>query len=152
MSKNYTESEIKSLVLNQINGIKGLDAAFDSDDATEALDEAVRECGFEHPLNTDTDKDVKYNWLIQRMRRFYIGRLLERYILRFDAGDLKAQGIVKNLTDAINKMDDDFDKARSDEKTAHIFIDAEGLFGSDTVVVGPGFIDDRIGQPIEDRT
>lgn len=149
MSKNYTEADLKTLVLDQVNNIKGLEAAFDPMQSEEAYDEAVMECGFSIPEITDVDKDRKYHWLIQRMRRWYLGRLLEQYNLRFDAGDLKAQQIVTNLLNTCNKYDSDFAIAKTDNATAHLFINAELGFSSQPLVLKPGFVDDRIGL---DRT
>lgn len=149
MSKNYTEADLKVLVLNQINSVKGLEAAFDPMQSEEAYDEAVMECGFSTPEITDGDKDRKYHWLIQRMRRWFIGRLLEQYSLRFDAGDLKAQQIVDNLLKICTKNDADFVFAKSDNATAHLFLDATTGFSSSPMVLKPGFVDDRIGL---DRT
>lgn len=146
-TKDYTESELKTLVLNQINNIKGLSANFTSTDADEAYDEAVRECGFEIPPTDDNDKLFKYQWLIQRQRRWYLSRLYEQYILRFDVGELKARQIAKNLSQVIQSLDEQFGAAKSDPNNAHVFYNAENIFGSD-IVISSGLIDDRIGQDI----
>jgi hypothetical protein len=148
MGTIYTEAEIKDLVLRQINNIKGLQVQFD--DATEAYDEAVRECGFPCPLSTDSDKEKKYQLLVQRMRRWFLWQLLQQYILKFQSGDARAQQIVENLERVINKLDKDFEAARSAYDTAGLLADA-AYFGNDLVLT-TGLIDDRIGQSAEERT
>lgn len=148
-TKDYTEAEIKTLVLDQMNDIKGLSASFTSNDATEALDEAVRECGFEVPATTDADKLTKYQWLILRMRRFYLGRLYDQYILRFDAGELKAWQIAKNLSKTCKALDEQFGAVKSDPDNAHLFHNADTVFGTDIVLLS-GFVNDRAGQDISD--
>lgn len=144
---DYTEAQIKALVLDQINNIKGLDNSFMPSDADEAYDWAVMQCGFSVPASTDTDKDTKYQWLIQRMRRWYMGRLRDMYSLRFDAGELRAGQIVKNLMSICEALDTDFKEAKDDPATAALFVDSQAVFDDD-MVIGPGFVDDRFGQDI----
>ena len=152
-TKNYTLSELKTLVLDQMNQIKGLEAPFGNTnaDADNSYDEAVMQCGFEIPATTDADKDKKYFWLIQRIRRWYMGRLLEQYSLRFKAGDMEAQQIYLNIRSLCKDLDDAFQKARESETESYLFINADTSIDS-AIIVSPGFIEDRIGQSIEERT
>lgn len=149
--KDYTLTELKELILAQVNKVKGLDVPFDSVDSDEAYDSAVRDCGFELPLTTDEDKAQKYKWLAQRMGWWYFSKLLERYVFRFKTVDLEAQQLVGNLERLVKRYDEEFTKAKEDAKTTHLFIDADTQFGID-IVVGPGFVDDRISESIEVRT
>lgn len=141
----YTVAELKALVLGQINKIKGIAAVFANPDDDQSYDEAVRECGFEIPATDDDDLTIKYQWLIQRMRRWYIGQLYVQYVLQFEAGDLKAQQIVRNLERMLKTMDEQFGAAKADADLAHIFYNAATYFGTD-LVQDSGFVTDRIGQ------
>jgi hypothetical protein len=149
---DYTVEEIKALVLDRINQIEGLKTTYTFIDADEAYEFATIECGFTHPESGDEDKDKKYRWLIQRMRRWYLGDLWERYILRFDVGDLAAQKIVENLKNICEKLDKDFEEAKASDDLGHLFATAADVFGSGASVIGTGLIEDRIGQPSEERT
>lgn len=144
---DYTLSELKTLVLDQINQIKGLSTAFVSTDSDEAYDWATMQCGFTIPDSTDTDKDKKFEWLIQRQRRWYMGRLRDIYSLRFDAGELRAGQIAKNLMTICETLDAAFNAAKNDAATASLFADSQAIF-TDDVVSGPGLVDDRFGQDI----
>ena len=147
----YIASEIKVLVLEQANKIKGLQILFDDTDADSAYVEACMECGFEVPLVDDVSKDKKNFWLLQRMKRWYLGQLWIQYSLRFDLGDIKAQSITKNLEILCGAMDKRFDAAKSAEDTAHLFSDATTTYGSDPIVIDTGLVEDRVGQSIEKR-
>lgn len=148
----YTKEELKTLVTEQINKVTEITTKFTIEvEGEEAYNSAVRECGFEIPATDDADKALKYHWLIERMRRWFYGRILELRFLRFDAGELLASQVAKNLMAIIEKMDEQFSEAREAAETAALFVDADTYFGSD-VVIGPGLIDDRIGQPTEERT
>lgn len=151
-TKDYTVSEIQTLVLDQSNNIKGIDstAQFQPEQSVEAYDEACRECGFENPETTDADKLQKYHWLIQRMRHWYLWQLWQQYILRFKGGDMEAQQIVKNLEVIVNKMDKDFEAGKTAGTTAHLFNDAGTVFG-EAMVIGPGFIDDRLNEDTQEE-
>ena len=149
--KDYSLTELKELVLLQINKIKGLDIPFDSIDSDEAYDSAVRECGFELPETDDVDKAPKYRWLAHRMGSWYFSKLLERNIYKFKMGDLEANQLVGNLERLIKKYDEEFTKAKEDAGTTHLFMDADTAFGED-MIVAPGFIEDRVGESIEERT
>lgn len=144
--KDYTLTELKEMVLEQANAIKGLATAFDSTHGDEAYEEANRECGFELPETTDADKAKKIHWLIQRMRRWYLFQLWQQYSLLFQGGDMNAQQIAFNLMKLVEKMDQQFLDAKSAPETAALFLEAEVMFGYLPIVVGTGFIDDRLGQ------
>ena len=143
----YTTQGLKLLVLTQINRIKGLSASFEAGDADASYDEAVRECGFENPVAGDADRDIKYQWLMQRMRRWYLARLHEQYILRFDISDMRAGQVERSLEKIVSKLDEAFAEARTAEATAHIFLSQEDVFGSDLVVTS-GFLDNAMGEDI----
>lgn len=149
-TKDYTLAEIKELIREQANNIKGLSSSFLSSDSDAAYDEAVRECGFELPGTTDADKQLKYHWLILRMRRWYMWQLWQQYILRFKAGDMEAQQIVKNLQNIVDKMDKAFETGKTAEDAAHLFIDSDVVFGT-SMVIGAGFIDDRMCETTQDE-
>ena len=149
--QDYTKTELETMVLAKINGIKGLSANFINDDATESYESAARECGFEVPETTDTDKGKKYNWLIERMKYWFLDHLLTRYILEFDKGEFKAEGIKKGLIKILSNMDKKFNAAKSDPANAALFLDSSDVFGDDLLVLPPGFIDDRIGQATSDE-
>src|SRR4030042_1592093 len=103
MATSYDTDSLQQLVLTQINTIKGLQSSFEQPAAEDAYDEAVRECGFPCPTSTEDDKEKKYQWLVQRMRRWFMWQLLQQYILKFKAGDMEAQQIVKNLDTIVAK-------------------------------------------------
>lgn len=148
MGTIYKEEDLKNSVLNQVNTIKGLQTVFTTPDADEAYNEAVRECGFICPVDSDTDKAKKYQWLLQRMRRWFLYQLYMQYILKFKSGDAEAQQIASNLQKAIDKLDKDFETAKAND--AELFVDST-YFGED-LVLGTGLIEDRVGQQTEDRT
>ena len=149
--KDYTKDDLETLVVVKINGIKGLDADYGVEEAREAYESAARECGFELPETTDTDKGKKYNWLIERMKYWFLDHLLTRYILEFDKGEFKAEGIKKGLIKILSNMDKKFNAAKSDPANAALFLDSSDVFGDDLLVLPPGFIDDRIGQATADE-
>jgi hypothetical protein len=147
----YTQEELQSLVTEQINKIPEVIVKFVIEtEGEEAYNSSVRECGFEIPVTSDADKAQKYHWLIERMRRWFYGRLLEQRFLRFDAGELLASKVAERLAAILKAMDDQFKEAKGAAETAALFVDADTQFGSD-IVIGPGLIDDRIGQPMEER-
>lgn len=148
--KDYTLDELKSMVLTQVNAIKGLSDEFGTNYSDESYNEAVRECGFELPETDDVDKSKKYQWLIQRMRRWFLFQLWQQYILRFKAGDMEAQQLASNLEKIIKKLDEAFEAAKTAIDTAALFVDSDYIFGTD-LVVGPGFIDDRFGETHDDE-
>jgi hypothetical protein len=144
--KDYTLTELKEMVLEQANAIKGLSTSFGSTQGDEAYEEANRECGFELPATDDADKAKKIHWLIMRMRRWYLFQLWQQYSLLFQGGDMNAQQIAFNLMKLVDKMDQQFVDAKSAPDTAALFIESDVMFGSLPIVLSPGFIEDRIGQ------
>lgn len=148
--KDYTQTELTYLVLTQANKIRGLRTEFEPEDSNSAYDEACRECGFELPATDDADKRLKYQWLIHRMRRWYIFQLWQQNVQFADNGDFKAQQIVKNCDRIVTKLDADFETAKTAEDSAHLFLDAGTVFGV-PLVVGTGFIEDRIGETTQDE-
>ncbi len=145
--KTYTTDDLKKLVMDQVNKVKGISASFGISEADEAYDQAVTEVGFETPVATDSDLDVKNLWLINRMRRWFISQLSLEYILRFDTGDLRASQLSKNLERMVTRLDEEFKAAKESEATAHIFIKASNVFGDDLVLTS-GFLEDGVGQDI----
>lgn len=150
MAKVYTEAEIKTLVLDQVNSIKKLSdlgITFTSTDSTQAYDTAVRECGFVVPIATAGDIDARNTWLINRQRRWFYYRIREKLILLMENGDLKGGGIIDRLSKVITEMDAEFQKAKEAEGTAHLFLDATATLASSSVIPS-GFVNDRAGQDI----
>jgi len=145
--KTFSLDQIKSLVLNQVNAVKGLSEKFTSGQAGEAYDEATREIGFELPAASDTDVEIKYQWIIERMRRWFLFQLYNQHILRFDISDLRAGQVVRNLEKAIKGMDDRFRSAREEQATAHLFMKAADVFGNDMVLTS-GFLENAMGKDI----
>jgi len=146
----YTESELQLLVLNQINKIKGLSVLFTSEDASEAYNAAVRDCGFEHPANDDDDLGKKYRWLLQRMRRWYTDTLLFQYSMRFDSQDMKTSQISKSLMTLRDSLDKEFNREINNNPS--LFSEALPTMFYDDMVTGHGLVDDQIGQDATDRT
>jgi hypothetical protein len=144
----YTDQEIQDKVLERVNKIKGLSVDFDSDEAKDSYEEAVRECGFEVPTADDADKNMKQLWLMKRMHRFFMMRLFEQYSLRFSVDQMSADQIPKTLLNAIKYMDQEFEKAK---EVLDLFSSLTDVFGDSSFVFGPGFVTDRIGQDIETR-
>lgn len=145
MATTYSVADLKTLVLNQVNGVKGMAASFPNADA--AYDEAVRQCGFSNPEASDAAAEVKTDWLIQRMRRWFIEQLQIQYILRFDTGDLRSGQISRNLEKKIAAMDQAFSDAKNNDATAHLFIDASAFFGKEMVMTS-GFVDSKLGEDL----
>lgn len=145
--KTFTLDEIKNTVLDQINKIKGIGTKFVLPEASAAYDEATREIGFELPATSDPDVDIKYQWIIERMRRWFIFQLYNQHLLRFDVSDMRAGQLVKNLEKAVKTMDDRFSAARENEATAHIFIKAANVFGDDMVLTS-GFLENAMGKDL----
>jgi hypothetical protein len=141
----YTLTALKDLVRNQINQISGISPSFTSTEGTAAYDAATLECGFVFPADDDSDKDAKYRWLAQRMRRWYIFRLLERHSLHaFDAGTLRVSKIIQNLAMQIEKLDAEFQQAQGE---VPVLSASSNIFGTGSLVSGSGIYDDAIGQP-----
>lgn len=148
----YTATEIKQIVLEQVNKIKGIESEFDVTDSDNAYATACMECGFEVPESTDSDKDKKNYWLMHRMRTWYLKRLWEQYALRFKVGDIEAQQIAYALEKLCKKMDDEFATAKTSEESIHLFMESGDVFGSQPLLLDTGLVEDRIGQDISERT
>jgi len=144
--KDYTIKELQSMILEQANNIKGLDIKFAPEHAVSAYEEAVMECGFEIPAESDNDRRKKMQWLILRMRRWFLWQLWQQYSLMFQGGDFNAQQIAFNLQKLVENLDKAFEAAKSAPETAALFIDAKTVFGTLPLVSGTGFAEDRIGQ------
>jgi hypothetical protein len=141
-----TLAQLKDTIMRQANQLKGCRDTFNPNDADDAYDEAKRECGFDFPESDDIDVEAKELWILKRMRRWFLMQGWMRHLLAFDAGDMEARGIVKNFQDIITKIDKDFADAKEE---LEVFADAGAVFGQ--VVYPPGFIDDRIGQTMDDE-
>jgi len=148
--KVYTGSEIKNMVLTRVNNIRKLDTPFGATDADEAFDSAIRECGFDLPVAGDDYIDQKNEWIIKRMVYWFYFQVRARYLLLVESGDIKAGGIVVRLTNILNDMNSEFEKARSSDTTAHLFVNSSTLFGSSPLVLESGYVNDSIGQDITD--
>lgn len=146
--ESYTAQELQDKVLARVNKIKGLSVDFDTDEAKESYEDAVRECGFEAPISTDADMNMKQLWLTKRMHRFFMMRLFEQYSLRFGVDNMTADQIPKTLLNAIKYMDEEFEKAK---EILDLFSSLTDVFGDSSFVFGPGFVTDRIGQDMEER-
>lgn len=147
MAKIYTADELKLMLLEEVNKVLKLDKSFTLADADVAYDEACRECGFSLPSDsTDASSDTMNQWLIQRMRRYFMYQLRNKHLLLIDNSDIKVGGIVERMTKILAEMDDKFAAARMDAMTSGLFVNASDVYGLDSVVVSSGFIEDRVGQ------
>lgn len=113
-------------------------------DADTAYNYAVSRCGYENPLNTDTDYALKQYWLLEIMKLWFYYDIHDRYLLKFDVADLKLSQATKNIKAIIENFENAFVKAKEDVNAAHLFVNAEKVFAGS--VIGTGLTDDVVGQ------
>lgn len=135
-------ARLKSSVLESAQRYYAEYTAIDSENA---YNFAVARCGFSNPASTDTDYVVKQYWLIEMMKLWFYRDIRDRYLLKFDVGDLKLSQATRNINAVIELIEKAFEQVRSDEKMAAIFFSATDIFADDSVVDN-GLQDDAVGQ------
>ena len=114
-------------------------------DGDNAYDYATRRCGFENPTSSaDVDYVVKQYWLIELMSLYFLNDQHRKNILKFDVEGLKRNQAAKGLREMIAAAEASFAAAKGSDTTAHLFVDADDVFG--TVAYGSGLIDDLTGD------
>lgn len=121
-------------------------AEYDSTDSDVAYSYAIARCGYENPASSaDTDYVLKQYWLIETMKLWFYRDVLDRNLLKFDVGDLKAGQIRRGIKEQIDDMEAALAKAKESADSAHLFVSASEVFGED-MVVGSGIVDDMAGN------
>lgn len=130
-----TASELYSILAQEL---KGLADEFVSDDYINAATDAQRET-WDLP---QTD-DFKVLWIKNRAKRHLYSYLRDQSALKIDVKNYKQSTIFKNLSEMVDKMDADFEKAQSENPDQFAGVDAYKLFGSQ---IDAGFSTDFLGR------
>lgn len=136
-----TTAKLKERALDSAQRFR---AEYDSNDSDVAYTYAIARCGYENPASSDADYVLKQYWLIEMMKLWFYRDILDRNLLKFDVGDLKAGQIRRGIKEQVDDMEASFAKAREATDSAHLFVTADAVFGE--MVVGSGIVDDMAGN------
>ena len=145
--KVYTLIELQKLGDKRANRLNLPTPFIYPEDAEDAYNYAARMCGFENPAPTDDDAALMQQWLLEHMQLYYLEEALSQYLNKGDIDVIKVGQVSKAIEKRIEAKIKAINAAKEDPLTAHLFVSASDVFGSDMVVTS-GFLDDRFGEDL----
>lgn len=143
----YSLVKLKELAMDSANTI-GLPTQYREDDVDKAYGYACGRCGYTNPDASDADYGFKQTWLIEMMQVYFLRDVQNKYLLKFDVGDLKLGQVSRMVRDMLSDREAGFEKAKSDPNTAHLFVNAATYFGKS--VFKSGIVDDMFGHSLDE--
>jgi hypothetical protein len=118
-----TKDEMITLVQQEL---KNLSNKLEADDFTNACDDAARDTGWGFPVTGD----VKIFWQKQRVKRHLFFMLLTESLPQFKVNQINLQHRFEHYSKIIEKMDEDFKVAKSENIAEFAGVSEAHLFGT----------------------
>jgi len=133
---SMTKAAMTTLLTQEI---KDLSDNFDSNDYSNALDEAERETGWSFPVSDG----FQTRWQKLRGKRHLLSYLRDQSSEEFKVRTLHLNQTWEHLNETIEKMDEDYAEIQESEPAQFAQVDSEKMFGTK---VDAGFQYDGVGR------